>query len=287
MRRIAAIIAILITSIISMAQDKAIVVRRFSLDPFEMRAKTDPVYDRSGNPSAMIVVRFAAADSVSFNGNIVGSPLQSEGESIVYMPAGSKWIEISAKGCGIKHFDFPEDVALLPMRGYLLNLAVVEANPLRTLIIPVVDFNLSQTSFGLMIGLCRKRGGYVKALTDFNFGLRPETSTEDGSTVSGGKAWFTGSSARSRYSFTAGYLRRIAQPVYLYAGGGYGGRILAWEYFAGEGKYAFARVNPCSVTGFEAEAGAVVRLRGLALSAGVQTIRFKYCEASLGVGLFF
>ena len=152
---------------------------------------------------------------------------------------------------------------------------------------PTVSFNTAQSSLGLMIGLCSKRGGYIKAVSDFNFSLNPSLSTNGDGLVAGSHAWFTGRSERSRYSITAGYLRKIAPPLYIFAGAGYGRRILAWEFFAGGEKYDFAKVNPNSFTGTEAELGAILRIRGLALSAGVQTISFKYYEASIGVGIMF
>ena len=85
---------------------------------------------------------------------------------------------------------------------------------------------------------------------------------------------------------TGGYLRKLADPLYLYVGGGYGSRILAWKMYA-DGDYAWARVTDNSFTGYEAELGLIYRPGIIAFSAGVQTNQFKYYEANVGIGVMF
>lgn len=285
MRRLCGIFTLVLLSLAATAQEKRLNVRSFELDPFEMRAKTNPVYDRSGTPSAMIVIHFSTLDSIDFNGNIIGRPQKSKGECIVYMPAGSRWIEIMAKGCSILHYDFPEETALLPSRGYILNLETVEAYPLRTLMLPVGGFCRSQSSYGLILGVARRNGGYIRFTSNFRGESYASLTTDSEGRTKMYTPWFTGEEEKYRWSVTAGYLRRLTPSLYLYAGGGYGTRRLLWQFYEAPDKYGYAKVDDVSFSGPAAESGLVIKLGPVAVSAGVHTINFNYWEASAGIGV--
>ena len=271
----------------SAAQDKRIVNRSFDADILELRAKTDPVYDKNNQPAAMVSVFLASVDSLTFKGNILAQLHPGPGEWILYIPAGSEWVEVAAEGYDPMHFDFPADKPLLSAYGYTLNLGVLLTNPLRALIMPSFSYNRSHYSYGLMIGIGKRNGGYVHAKSDFKFGLNPTLSCDDNGSVDGVIGWFTGNEKKSRLALTGGYLRKLADPLYLYVGGGYGTRVLAWEMYVGDGQYEYVRVDPKSFTGYEAELGLIFRTGIVAFSAGVQTNQFKYYEANVGIGLMF
>lgn len=280
--------ALLLVSALARGQERKFVVRHFAVDPLELRAKTNPVYDNNGIPAAMIRVSLSVLDSVNFNGNIVGEPERNPGEWILFMPAGSSWIDIAVDGYERFHYEFPAEQSLQPARGYVLDLGIKVLHPMRTLVMPIYSYNLSQTSYGLMLGLCKRNGGYIKAKSDFQQNLDPTKSCDaDGivnQTIAG---WFTGEANKCRLSFTAGYMRQIVAPLYLYAGGGWGKRILAWKMYTGEDKYEYVRVEPYSFAGYEVELGAILRFGPLILSAGIQTNQFKYYEANAGFGVMF
>ena len=159
--------------------------------------------------------------------------------------------------------------------------------PLWTLMMPTFSFNQAQSSYGLMLGLGKKNGGFIHAKTDFHFGLNPALSCDADGIINGVKGWFSGEPHKSRFAITAGYLRQIVEPLYAYAGGGYGRRILAWEMYGAEDTYDLVRVAPNSFTGFEAELGLIFRRGNFAVSAGVQTNQFTYYEANVGIGVMF
>ena len=283
--------ALLLCPLILAAQNNGFVVRSFEMDPLELRAKTNPVYDNNGVPAAMVKISVAVADSVNFNGNIVGTPEHNPGEWIVFMPAGSSWIDISVDGYETLHYRFPQDKPLVSARGYELQLGVRRLNPMRTLVMPGFSYNKSQYAYGLMIGLCKRNGGYIHAKTDFNFWPEPAIVCDAGGQINGIQGWFTGASKKCRLAFTAGYIRQIIPQLYLYAGAGWGRRVLAWEmYTGGESGDSYGSVKvtaPYSFSGAESELGAILRLGAFALSAGVQTNQFKYYEANLGLGIMF
>lgn len=268
------------------AQDRKIYVRGFDPDILELRAKTDPVYDNNQKPSSMVSVFLPSKDSLVFKGNILKSIVGGPGEWILYIPASTEWIEVAAEGCEPLHFDFPEEKPLLSAYGYTLNLGILMTNPLRTLILPTFTYNQSQYSYGLMLGICKRNGFYVRAKSDFSFGLDPVLACDGQGRVNGVQSWFTGESQKSRWAVTGGYLRKLTDALYVYAGGGYGDRILAWKMYA-DGDYEWARVTDNSFTGYEVELGMVYRTGVFALSAGVQTNQFKYYEANVGIGVMF
>ena len=88
---------------------------------------------------------------------------------------------------------------------------------------------------------------------------------------------------KARLSVTAGYLRQLWKPVYLYAGAGYGSRTLAWETVEGE----LVKNTDHSAVGVAAELGVIGRLGKFALSVGFHTVNFKHHEVTVGVGIIF
>lgn len=293
MKRILFLLALLALPFLLQAQDKRLVVRRFDMNQGDLRAKADPVYDKSHKPAALIEIVFTDKDSIRIGGNIVGKPEHDPGKWAVYMPEGAQWIDLAAAGYAPVRFEFPAENPLRSARTYLLELGVKttrrssSGNPVRTLVMPTFSYNQSQLSYGLMLGLAKKNGGYVHAKTDFHFGINPSLSCDADGTIQGVKGWFSGEPHKSRFAVTAGYLRQIVQPLYVFVGGGYGSRILAWDMYDAEGSYDLVRVAPSSFTGFEAELGLVYRLGGFAVSAGVQTNQFRYYEANVGIGVMF
>jgi hypothetical protein len=292
MKRFFFLLALLALPFLLQAQDKRLVVRRFDMNQGDLRAKADPVYDKTHKPAALVEIVFTDRDSIRIEGNIVGNPEHDPGKWAVYMPEGAQWIDLSAAGYAPVRFAFPAETPLLSAHTYLLELGVKTSrsssvNPMWTLVMPTFSYNQSQLSYGLMLGLGRKNGGYVHAKTDFHFGINPSLSCDADGNIQGVKGWFSGEPHKSRFAVTAGYLRQLVQPLYVFVGGGYGSRILAWEMYGAEGSYDLVRVAPSSFTGVEAELGLIFRLGGFALSAGVQTNQFRYYEANVGIGVMF
>lgn len=270
-----------------LAQERRIITRSFDADILELRAKTNPVYDRNNQPAAMVTIFLSSVDSILIKGNILGDPIHTPGEWIIFMPEESEWIEVSADGCEPLHFDIPADKPLLSAYGYTLHLGTLLIDPPRTLIMPSFSYNKSHFSYGILLGYVKKNGGYIRVKTDFTFGLKPTLYCDGEGNVDGVKAWFSGESQQSRLAVMGGYLRKIIDPLFVYVGAGYGSRVLAWEMFVEDQKYEYARVTSNSYTGYEAELGLIFKQGIIAISAGVQTNQFKYFEANVGIGVMF
>lgn len=274
------------------AQEKRLVVRSYGpSNAGDARAWTSNVTDKNNRVTALIEITFPGQDSLLFEG-IIGKPIHDfAGIWMVHVPEGTKSFKIAIAGCKPLNYTFPE--ALIPESGvtYLMDLSLESLTKLRTLILPSFSYNSAQTAWGIMVGVCKKNGAFLHAKTNHTYGLNPETTCDADGMVDGGKAWFTGESQTSRWAFTAGYMRqlfnRVHSSLYIYAGGGYGARILAWRMYGTDGNYTYARVSPVSYEGLEAEAGLIYRFHWLAFSAGVQTNQFKYAEANMGIGVMF
>ena len=156
--------------------------------------------------------------------------------------------------------------------------------PRRMLVMAEVGYHPSQLSYGGMIGFVRKNGAYVKFRSDFGSASADLECDDSGALTSGGEGtpyYKEGVTQKARLSVTAGYLRQLWKPVYLYAGAGYGSRTLAWETVEGE----LVKNTDHSAVGVAAELGVIGRLGKFALSVGFHTVNFKH--HTVGVGIIF
>lgn len=78
-------------------------------------------------------------------------------------------------------------------------------------------------------------------------------------------------------------IHSIASLCYLYEGLGYGKRQVVWETIEG----LKLRNKDYSYKGIAAELGLLVKVRKMALSLGVITIKGEYWEPTVGVGINF
>ena len=158
--------------------------------------------------------------------------------------------------------------------------------PRRMLVMAEVGYHPSQLSYGGMIGFVRKNGAYVKFRSDFGSASADLECDDSGALTSGGEGtpyYKEGVTQKARLSVTAGYLRQLWKPVYLYVGAGYGSRTLAWETVEGE----LVKNTDHSAVGVAAELGVIGRLGKFALSVGFHTVNFKHHEVTVGVGIIF
>ena len=140
-----------------------------------------------------------------------------------------------------------------------------------------------QMSYGLMAGMVKKYGWYVKARTDFNFISSKYNCLSSGDIEGGGYIWTDGTSKKSRLVATAGGMMRLSRWCYPYVGLGYGYRNMYWKDFEGE----WAKVTDMSCSGISIDAGFVMSFGKIAVTLGVNNTAFKYTEAEVGIGVMF
>lgn len=249
----------------------------------DLLARTSERLDLNDVPCAVLRVSVRDAKSFTFTGNIIGDIVYQPGEAIVYLTDRSRKITIKSDKFGSLEYEFPERVAKSVVYRLNLKLIVPESMKTRTLVMPTVGIG-KVMSYGVMIGIVREWGGYVKAKYSFS-SLSTDASANDAGVIDGtsSRAWFTGDDKSGRFSVTAGALYRVILPLYLYAGVGYGNKTLAWEMADGR----WAKASEHSNKGFESEIGAIYRFGNYAVSAGIENTSFKYWEANIGVAIMF
>ena len=252
----------------------------------DLIARTHPRLDLNEEPCAVIRVSAANIEDYTFEGNIIGDVKNESGEALIYITEGSRNITIKSNKFGMMKVDFPEKIEKQVAYKLELKLVLPEDQKRKTLVMLEGGWHPSQTSFGAMVGVVAKHGAYLRFRSDLGSVSADLECDDTGALTSGGTGipyYKEGSSSKARLSITGGYLCRIAKPLYGYIGAGYGQRTLAWETIDGE----WVKNTDHSASGVAAEIGAIGNFKRFALSAGVQTINFKYMELSVGIGYFF
>ncbi len=249
----------------------------------DLYARTHERLDLNDVPCAVLRVSVSNAKEFTFSGNIIGDVIYEPGEAIVYMTNKSRKVRITSDKFGSMDFEFPERLEKQVVYRLTLKVVIPEAKKTRTLVMPLAGLG-EVTSVGMMLGIVKKWGGYAKVKSSLSSQSTSLACNSQGIIEgSSDQAWLTGKSASSRFALTGGVLYRVALPFYLYAGGGFGSKKLAWEM----PNDTWAEVSDASYDGFEAELGGIYRIKNFAMSAGVQTNQFKYWEATVGVAFMF
>lgn len=152
------------------------------------------------------------------------------------------------------------------------------------LILPDISLHHREAAGGLRIVRMRRHGAYLHALSDFRTTAATHGAECDKNGLLPGSdipPYYSGKSRKSFYAFLAGGIHRIAGHFCLYEGVGYGARTVVWQ--TDEGVYL--RNSDYSARGVAAEAGVLLRLRRIALSAGAVTTGGKYWMANIGFGI--
>ena len=142
---------------------------------------------------------------------------------------------------------------------------------------------MPQMSYGLMVGYVKKWGGYAKFRSDYHFKSPAYSCDKYGNIDGGGLIWTNGLQRKSRLQATGGVLYRLTKWCYPYVGAGYGTRSVQWQDYQGQ----WAEVADYSCKGIAAEAGVILKMGPVAVSAGYSSTAFKYSELELGIGVMF
>lgn len=138
-------------------------------------------------------------------------------------------------------------------------------------------------SYGAIATLTwNKAGIYIKGRSNFQNKKGEYSCLSDG--TSGGKViWTSGQESHPTWALGAGGIFKIAGPVSLYVGSGYGSAQTLWEDAAGK----WATVEDYSAKGICADAGIIFSKNHFQASIGIGTITFKKPALELGLGIRF
>lgn len=152
----------------------------------------------------------------------------------------------------------------------------------RTDFILLAEMSAPDLSYGLRAGVKgRTFGGYLAFRSNFVDSSFDYTCHSDGTIENGGIFWPGGAERTVSFAASAGFLAQAATWLTFYAGVGYGSRKLLWQDIDG----GWAEVSDWSAKGLALEAGAIFRWNRMTFSAGVSSVQFRTCSATVGVGL--
>ncbi|MBR5147087.1 MAG: PEGA domain-containing protein [Bacteroidales bacterium] len=141
-----------------------------------------------------------------------------------------------------------------------------------------------EMSYGLTVGQLRKVGWYVTAMSNFKFdAINCELECDKDGRIDGDMAFYDGETTSSRISVGAGALLRVAEPLYLKAGVGYGLRDIAWHEIGSR----WIKNSYYSYRGMELDAGVLLSFGMLNVSCDAVLNMGHNVEFKLGLGISF
>jgi hypothetical protein len=242
-----------------------------------------PRLDLNENKCSILKIKSKEKNLV-FEGNVIGEPIYQDEEIWIYMPQRSSRILIRNGKYGTLRYLFP--VSMKQEACYAITLRFIESkldDKIRTLVSPVAGICSGFPSFGIMLGIVKRTGFYLKFMNGFvsvtGSGYVDEKTNAD---------LFTGKTKQELLCFTGGLLQRLWKPVYIYAGVGYGRRKLYCEVYDGTlSSTCWRQQESRSFEGLEYEIGGIYRYRNLAITSSVETNQFKICQINFGIGIMY
>ena len=156
-----------------------------------------------------------------------------------------------------------------------------------------VTFNIAysvapQWSFGGCYGRISRKsrwGWFAGIVTNFSFkGYSTDKECDaDGYLKDGSRPIYSGKTYRDRLSFIGGGVYRVADPLFIKAGLGYGVRNLCWEADNG----TCYRNLGYSTAGVDVSLGVQLHLNRFVVSGDLVSTNFKTVEGKVGIGLTF
>lgn len=156
-------------------------------------------------------------------------------------------------------------------------------HPWRIGVMAIGGWRPSTWTYGAMATVTHNRlGFYIKGRSNFTKDIHESVCSSDG-TSEGTIIWTTGREKHPAWNLGAGVIFKIAGPLGIYAGSGYGNRTTIWEEASG----SWAKVEEYSFKGACADAGIVLGISNFSASVGISSITFRNPSLEIGVGLRF
>lgn len=142
--------------------------------------------------------------------------------------------------------------------------------------------DLFDPSAGISFGQVKRFGWFVSATSNFNIkGLTTELECDENGYVSDIYPFYDGKAKGACYAVLAGPMLRIAGPVCIRLGGGYGRYDRVWRM----NDHNFVRVPNESLCGWMASAGLQLNFPRYVASVEVQTLQLKAYDLKIGIGV--
>ncbi|WP_102408733.1 hypothetical protein [Parabacteroides bouchesdurhonensis] len=153
-----------------------------------------------------------------------------------------------------------------------------------------------ESPYGLTVGgVGRRVGWYARFKTNMSFESHEAECNNQELTGSAGKDYynFTNKKKINSYTATAGLVIKCTSWLYTSVGVGYGDRTVLYEYqtknavTGADEQVAWAKNIDATNNGIAADLDFMVKFGAMFVSAGCNTINFKYVDLNAGLGFFF
>lgn len=295
-------------------------VSEFRMLPNDISAFINPVRDLNGDDCALLKIE--AGEDFAFSTPLgIVKRIDDTGEIWLYIPRGSKSITIKHPQFGvIRDYIFPVKIDSHMAYEMRINIPaeMVKSPEIRTIINTVRDtlvvtktdtvmllnsvkktpFSLSTIATvgfggrtntlcgGIMLTAMRRHGAWIHLQTDFNRIGKTINSCNRYGAVDGYTPYYTGKKRHGSLLISAGAIHRLSSVVNIFEGVGYGCTSVAWQLSDKEGG-GFVKNSYYSGKGVFFEAGSMINIRKLVLTASVGTIAGKQWFGSIGIGYKF
>ena len=297
--------------------------QRFNVSAFRLLANdvtafVTPVHDLNGDGCALIKIQASPEFAFSTPLGIVKRE-DNVGEVWLYVPARSKKITIKHPQWGVlrdyifpvkieSHFSYemrieePENIisanSILPESKIIHDTLIVMRTdtmmirpqrkkvPFNASIIATVGFggNSRTVTGGILAVAMRRHGAFFHVTSDFGKIGHTKYSCDRDGVIDNRTPYYSGKTRHATLTACIGPAHRLSSVVSIFEGIGYGYDRTAWELAASEGG-GYAKNSHLSKHGISFEAGMIISLHRLNLSASVISIGGKRWFGSLGIGI--
>ena len=172
-------------------------------------------------------------------------------------------------------------VKLEPLTSFSTLVASYVQNGYKFMTFDLMSNQFGNLSYGATLGYMRNFGFYISAASSFYFdGYNYDLECDKDFFVNGYYPDYTGKTHYTSLSIIGGVIMKVAGPVALKVGAGYGDRIKLYETSGGH----LVKYPEYSAIGVDVSAGLQFNLRGFVLSVDCVTTNFKVYEAKIGLG---
>lgn len=296
---------------VAVGSDSTFTVESFRPLPNDVSAFVDAVRDLNGEACALVKV--VAPPDFAFSSPLgIVKRTDGVGEIWLYLPKGTKQLTLKHPQWGVLR-DYPLGQKLESRMTYELRVALPKAPiverhdtvvftqtvvdtvtvapvrrvmPLRAYALLTAAVHEGGPSWGLMLALMRRHGGYVHVGT--NLRSAPDAvGSCDGSgyvSASGRTPYYTGRTHTASFAVTAGLIHRLCSWLSIFEGVGYGRHTTSWQLADSEGG-GWLRNDDGTHKGMAAELGVVASVGRVSVSASAVTIGGKAWGGCVGVGV--
>ncbi len=293
-------------------------VASFRQLPNDVSAFINPVKDLNDEDCGLVKV-IASEDFVFSSPLGIVKREDKTGEIWLWMPRGSKKITIKHADYGVlRDYAFPTkidshmtyemkidepvkqiakdtvspivtvvtDTLVLTRTDTLVVAPVKERIPFSMNVLATFNYGgrAKVGSGGVLITAMKRHGGFMHLSTDFGkIGTILGECSKDGE-IDGLLPYYTGRVRKSTFMLNGGAVHRLSRKVSVFEGLGYSSVALAWQLAESEGG-GYVKNSHYSYKGVSFEAGALLTLGRVSLSASVITIRGREWFGSIGAGI--